>query len=964
MRIVSLLGVAVFVFAVFLQLRTWRRQRRVRPGLIAVSQLAALASSVAFSTLTRRPPTAEWWVVLLGAGVVLGVIYGGTMVIDRTERGVVMSYSIPAIVTWSALMVITQLATIFGRSVPIVIYSLAIANLGINLGMNGRVLWGYSTTRGAPAMGLLALTIGLILVPWLGLAPDAAAQTPEHCPEGWRVAILDDAGNEVPIGTPGASFGCLPIEGGSSDTSVPATGLNYAGTYRGSFVVFEIEDWAMTMPFTLVVEESGAASGDGSAIDSYTNENGSATVEVNFECLGSIDAAGSGRCVGDAWSRVTVTLTDQPADTQEGPATMTMVLSIAPDGSLSGYVEDYVVGGIEGQTSPIEGQAVLGGPTQTSDTVPGTGETPGSDVVPGNGETPGSDEPLSAEDTAAAVALSSLILAGGSLAQLLPLLQGGMSLQDAIRYTTSQLESPPHVVPSDPLAGLARTADGRVMFQPPWEVGSIPIDAEEARRILDLQEQGYRWTGEAGGWMTPDQEDMNRAWEARARAADAADRDRLLADQARARADLQERREALDALKRARQIVDDSSRTGVERYEMLSDQMYDLAFTPDGGIDVEYVRRMRAGLSTMLRSDLAVSDESLRQTFVSDFAESTWDDARHNALIRIGTGVVSGGQSEWFYQSQSVLEAMDRASQQGDLTVGDGLRIAYGTIAEENLPVTTIAKLAGGEDVGMLDVAGDLLKGVNVRTQARGVIAEHVPDSAGLVAWQRRAIQAEATASDAELLFRPVNPGASKAAEMPGKLPWMKQKTITADDVALLGYPKNQIGQVPGGPPRPPTGGNADEYRRAMAQYNKRAAEWAEHGATTREAIAAGRVVEVDGVLHTVNPTTGQPGAAFVADLDPADVVTAGGRRMSDEAAVRVMRNLEERGLAVGGHGSPYTWNPTTSSGEAMRANLISDIEAGKTGEWFRPGEAAGARPRWTEGAVGAGVHDAGRPEP
>ncbi|MEX1207333.1 MAG: hypothetical protein WEE36_01815 [Acidimicrobiia bacterium] len=827
MRIVSLLGVAVFVFAVFLQLRTWRRQRRVRPGLIAVSQLAALASSVAFSTLTRRPPTAEWWVVLLGAGVVLGVIYGGTMVIDRTERGVVMSYSIPAIVTWSALMVITQLATIFGRSVPIVIYSLAIANLGINLGMNGRVLWGYGTMRGAPAMGLLALTIGLILVPWLGLAPDAAAQIVEICPEGWRVVTLDDAGNEVPIGSPeGTSFGCVPDEGGSSDTSVPET---------------------------------------------------------------------------------------------------------------------------------VPG---------TDSSVPGTGETPGSDVVPGNGETPGSDEPLSAEDTAAAVALSSLILAGGSLAQLLPLLQGGMSLQDAIRYTTSQLESPPHVVPSDPLAGLARTADGRVMFQPPWEVGSIPIDAEEARRILDLQEQGYRWTGEAGGWMTPDQEDMNRAWEARARAADAADRDRLLADQARARADLQERREALDALKRARQIVDDSSRTGVERYEMLSDQMYDLAFTPDGGIDVEYVRRMRAGLSTMLRSDLAVSDESLRQTFVSDFAESTWDDARHNALIRIGTGVVSGGQSEWFYQSQSVLEAMDRASQQGDLTVGDGLRIAYGTIAEENLPVTTIAKLAGGEDVGMLDVAGDLLKGVNVRTQARGVIAEHVPDSAGLVAWQRRAIQAEATASDAELLFRPVNPGASKAAEMPGKLPWMKQKTITADDVALLGYPKNQIGQVPGGPPRPPTGGNADEYRRAMAQYNKRAAEWAEHGATTREAIAAGRVVEVDGVLHTVNPTTGQPGAAFVADLDPADVVTAGGRRMSDEAAVRVMRNLEERGLAVGGHGSPYTWNPTTSSGEAMRANLISDIEAGKTGEWFRPGEAAGARPRWTEGAVGAGVHDAGRPEP
>jgi hypothetical protein len=971
MRIVSLLGVAVFVFGVFLQLRTWRRQRRVRPGLIAVSQVAALGASVAFSALTRRPPTVEWWMVLLGAGVVLGVIYGGTMVIDRTERGVVMSYSIPAMVTWSALMVVTQLATIFGRSVPIVIYSLAIANLGINLGMNGRVLWGYGTLRGAPAMGLLALTIGLML-PWSGIAPAEAAQIPVDCPEGSRLAILDAAGNEVPLGTPGATFGCLPIEGGSTDTSIPATGLNYAGTYRASFMVFVPEYWTPTMPFTLVVEESGAAFGNGSAIDSYTHGPGPATVEVDFECLGSIDAAGSGRCVGDAWSRVTVTSPDQPAYTQGGPGTITMVLSIAPDGSLSGYAQDYLMGRTEGHTSPIEGRAVSGGPTVTSDAVPGTdssvpdpGETPGSDgSVPGSGVIPG--EPLSDEDTAAAVALSSLILAGGSLAQLLPLLQGGMSLQDAIRSATSQLESPLRVASSDPLAGLARTADGRVMFQPPWEVGGpIPIDAEEARRILDLQEQGYRWTGEAGGWMTPDQEDMNRAWEARARAADAADRDRFLADQARARADLQERREALDALKRAHQIVDDSSRTGVERYEMLSDQMYDLAFTPDGGIDVEYVRRMRAGLGTMLRSDLAVSDESLRQTFVSDFAESTWDDARHSALIRIGTGVVTGGQSEWFYQSQSVLEAMDRASQEGDLTVGDGLRIAYGTVAEENLPVTTIAKLARGEDVGMLDVAGDLLKGVNVRTQARGVIAEHVPDSAGLVAWQRRAIQTEATASDAQLLFRPVNPGASKAAGLPGKPPWMKQKTITADDVALLGYPKNQIGQVPGAPPRPPTGfSNADEYRQAMAQYNKRAAEWAEHGATTREAIEAGRVVEVDGVLHTVNPATNKPGAAFVADLDPADVVTVGGQRMSDEAAVRVMRNLEERGLAVGGHGSPYTWNPTTDAARKMQAGLISDIEAGKTGEWFRPGEAAGARPRWTEGAVGAGVHDAGSPAP
>ena len=909
MRIVSLLGVGLFAFAVFIQLRTWRHQRRVRPGLIVVSQLAALASSVAFSALIHRPPSAESWVVLLGVGIFFGVMYGGLMVVDRTDRGVVMGYSLPAIVTWSALMVITQLATIFGRSVPVVIYSLAIVNLGVNLGMNGRVLTAYTTLRGAPAIGLL-MVAGLSVMPTL----TAGAQTGEPS--------------------------------------------RYAGTYQGSLMTEgAVQEQA---PFTLEIDGAGSVAGSLDYETTFEDATvGTVYAQLTMRCDGVVDDVGNTVCSGTG-SQVQTYYDGQGAHTASQDWTVSLTLLINPDGTFNGQGTDDT-----GATYSVTGFAVSGGPAgSTPPTVPGetTPTVPGetTPAVPPNHLT---EEPLTDEEAATAVGLANLILAGGSLAQLLPLLQKGMSLQDALRLVTGPEGAMPDRV-VDALAGFARTADGKVIFQPPWEVGGpIAMDPDQVRRVLDLQEQGYRWTGETGGWMTPDQEDMNRAWDVRRRAADATDRARFLADQAQARADLAAQREALDALKRARQIVDDSSRTGVQRYEMLSDQMYELAFTPDGGIDVDYVRRMRSGLGEMLRSDVAVSDESLQQTLVSDFASATWNDARHNAAIRIGTGVLSGGQSEWLYQSQGVLDAMDQASQQGDLTYTDGLRIAYGTIAEENLPVTTVRKIIAGEQVGILDVAGVLLKGVNVRAQAKGLIAEHVPDSAGLVGWQRRAIQAEASASDVDLLFRPVNPGASKAVDLPGKLPWMKQKTITADDVALLGYPKNQIGQVPGGPPRSPTGfTNAEEYRQAMGQYSKRAAEWAECGSTTREAIAAGKVVEVDGVLRTVNPSTGRPGAAFVADLDPADVVTAGGGRMSDAGAVRVMRNLEERGLAVGGHGSPYTWNPATASGEVMKRNLIADIEAGRTGDWYRPGGAAGARPRWTEGAVGAGLHDAGRP--
>jgi hypothetical protein len=117
------------------------------------------------------------------------------------------------------------------------------------------------------------------------------------------------------------------------------------------------------------------------------------------------------------------------------------------------------------------------------------------------------------------------------------------------------------------------------------------------------------------------------------------------------------------------------------------------AIRPDGSIDVNYVNQLRTTLRNRIGRDIALPDEP-PTNWIAEGLQNTWDDFRHNPLVRIGAGVLTGGASEVAYQAQGAWEAMQRsfneaadAGRAWDLT--DALRAGYGQFAQENLPLNT-----------------------------------------------------------------------------------------------------------------------------------------------------------------------------------------------------------------------------------------------------------------------------------
>jgi len=153
----------------------------------------------------------------------------------------------------------------------------------------------------------------------------------------------------------------------------------------------------------------------------------------------------------------------------------------------------------------------------------------------------------------------------------------------------------------------------------------------------------------------------------------------------------QARDEAWSTLERIENIADKHD------YDDILQRAENNAFNEDGSINPEYVDKLRDALTSRIGRDVAAPDEQLQQGWVSDFAQSTFDDARHSTLIRIGTGILSGGTSEIYFQSQAAWEAMQRSY---DEAVKNGTADQWGysdallaggqQFVEENLPVNII----------------------------------------------------------------------------------------------------------------------------------------------------------------------------------------------------------------------------------------------------------------------------------
>ena len=60
-----------------------------------------------------------------------------------------MNYTLPYVVTWGVLLFLTQFLTISTGRVPIIVLGLSVLNTGLNLAMNGQVVWNYTQMKKA-----------------------------------------------------------------------------------------------------------------------------------------------------------------------------------------------------------------------------------------------------------------------------------------------------------------------------------------------------------------------------------------------------------------------------------------------------------------------------------------------------------------------------------------------------------------------------------------------------------------------------------------------------------------------------------------------------------------------------------------------------------------------------------------------------------------------------------------------
>lgn len=147
MKIVSYFFLLLFVLGVVLMLLTWRKAKFVKPKWILFGQIVAFLSLVVFTKLSQNPLGNWVWMIIFLAGLVGGYFYGRAVKVKKSESGIMMNYTLPYIITWGVLLFLTQFLTISTGRVPIIVLGLSVLNTGLNLAMNGQVVWNFTRMK-------------------------------------------------------------------------------------------------------------------------------------------------------------------------------------------------------------------------------------------------------------------------------------------------------------------------------------------------------------------------------------------------------------------------------------------------------------------------------------------------------------------------------------------------------------------------------------------------------------------------------------------------------------------------------------------------------------------------------------------------------------------------------------------------------------------------------------------------
>lgn len=470
MPIVTMMFIGLFVVGVLVQVLTYRKEKAVKPRRIVISQAAAFLSMAVFSLITLRPPGPGWWVVLLSLGFGGGIVYGSFVKVRQGAKGVTMSYTLPWLLTWGALMTVTQLSSVLFRTVPVIIYSLAIFNLGVNIGMNTRILLDYRTVAAIA-------TAGLAIVLLAGVTPSAEAQ------QEYDTALPEVMNGEVD----GLSVEVLGA-GGINGDCIQTVFTNELG----ETVTVLVPMGTRLLPETPRTQIMVTAGNELLEVGPGTSEH----LVKGFCSLHSASAPGA----GERFSFFEMADEDM----------MRVLRNIYEAGAFDSIGQEalwYVTDGGDLETMDPAARALIPdgveGPTNTAEDY----RAVGSDLDPSRWAVdPNAPLPLNPFQTGAAVGLSSLILAAGSLLQLTDKLDPAAMLE-ALKGLTAEIPGAAPAAPvaaplPDELAGLPQSADGRVYMRVPWdEAGEAWVTADEARQTLKMQREGYVWDNR-WGWVT------------------------------------------------------------------------------------------------------------------------------------------------------------------------------------------------------------------------------------------------------------------------------------------------------------------------------------------------------------------------------------------------------------------------------------------------------------------------------
>lgn len=141
MKFLTILCTLLLLLSLWLFLRTWKQTQFVRPRSIILGQVVALLSLLIYVCLLGSP--GGWVLAFMILGGLGGAWLARSLKMDYSDEGIVMSYSVPYLISWIVLLFLTQVITTITGRVPLIMLLLTALNTGWNLGLNIMVLKRY-----------------------------------------------------------------------------------------------------------------------------------------------------------------------------------------------------------------------------------------------------------------------------------------------------------------------------------------------------------------------------------------------------------------------------------------------------------------------------------------------------------------------------------------------------------------------------------------------------------------------------------------------------------------------------------------------------------------------------------------------------------------------------------------------------------------------------------------------------